>query len=162
MANILENAKRELDLIGMTDDGDYNGMMRKHLLHMIEEFEKEGHSGFSANYAANMLNKLFRIEPLSPLTGEDDEWADVSESMGKPYWQNKRYTAVFKDADGKAHHTGGLIFWEWVTRPLEEDEPGYPGVSRYKSYYTSKGSSVEIEFPYTPKVEYKEQVSDAV
>ena len=41
---------------------------------------------------------MLQFKPLTPLTGEDDEWCDQSEmSGGEPLWQNKRYSAVFKD-----------------------------------------------------------------
>ena len=45
--------------------------------------------------------------------------------------------------------------------PLEEDEEGYPGVRKYKSHYTGRDSRVYIDFPYTPKREYVEKVSEA-
>ena len=56
--SLVSYAESELDRIGMTDDGDMNGMMRKHLLHMVKEFADEGHSGFSASYALQCLKKL--------------------------------------------------------------------------------------------------------
>ena len=58
MSNMTKHAERELDLIGMKDEEGMNGMMRKHLLHMIEEFAAEGHSGFSASYAIQCLANL--------------------------------------------------------------------------------------------------------
>jgi hypothetical protein len=148
----LEYAKDELDRIGMTADGDeYNAMMRNHILHMVKEFNKEGHSGFSANYAIQCLNKLLRFEPLSPLTGEDSEWIDVSSLGDEPSWRNKRCSRVFKDADGKAYDLDGVVYWQWVER-----EDG----SKYKSHYSKggKGNIKYIEFPHTPKTEYVEDV----
>lgn len=148
MSNMLEWAKKELDLIGLTDEDSYNGMMRKHLLHMVEEFCEEGHSGFSANYAANILSKLFKYEPLSPLTGKDDEWYLHDTGKGITY-QNKRDSRVFKDGkDGKPYYLDGIIFYEII-------KDGESGEER-KSYFTNRKSRVEIEFPYTPKTEYKE------
>ena len=146
--SLLEYAKDELDHIGMTADGDeYNAMMRNHILHMVEEFAKEGHSGFSASYAIECLEKLLRYEPLSPLTGEDSEWLDVSAYGDNPCWQNKRCSRVFKEADGKAYDIDGFVFWSWVT-----DEEG----NKFKNHYTNKSSRRYIEFPYTPKTEYVE------
>jgi len=61
-----EFAKSELDRIGMTDDDptgeDMNFHMREHILRMVDEFSKEGHSGFSAHYAINVLKKLLAME----------------------------------------------------------------------------------------------------
>ena len=76
--SLKSHAINELDVIGLTEDDEMNGEMRKHILHMIEEFSKEGHSGFSASYAVSILSKLLKYEPLSPLTGYDSEWMELS------------------------------------------------------------------------------------
>jgi hypothetical protein len=148
---LYDHAERELDLIGMHDGGDmkWHGMMRKHILHMIEEFSKEGHSGFSASYAIQCLEKLLRYEPLSPLTGEDWEWFDVAEQNGSTLWQNARCSHVFKDENG-AYDINGKVFWEWYTDP----ETG----EKHKSHFTSADSRVPVTFPYTPNTVYEERV----
>jgi len=126
----LKWAKGELEFL---NDGDeMNGWMYNHLIHMVEEFDKEGHSGFSASYAANILDKLFKWKPIRPLTGEDSEWEEVGENE----YQNKRCYNVFKK-NGKAYDINGKVF-------VDKD-----GCS-----YTSRDSRVFIEFPYTPKTEY--------
>lgn len=148
MSNMTTHAERELDIIGMTDDGEINGAMRKHILHMIDEFAAEGHSGFSASYAIQCLEKLLRFEPLSPLTGSDEEWIDVAEYNGSPMWQNKRCSRVFKDETG-AYDIDGKVFWEWYTNENGE---------KSKSYFTGRDSRVYITFPYTPTTVYEESV----
>jgi hypothetical protein len=138
--SLLSYAEDELNRIGMMDDGDMNGMMRKHILHMVKEFADEGHSGFSGSYALQCLEKLLRFKPLSPLTGEDDEWTEVTRMSGYPHYQNKRCSSVFKDGkDGEAYDIDGKVFWEWA-----KDENGEP----YKSYYTGRESRVPVTFPY--------------
>ena len=147
---LLDFANSELDLIGLTKDNpdEMNRAMRTHIIHMMEQFCDEGHSGFSAAYAVNILTKLMKYEPLSPLTGEDDEWVNVHDDM----YQNRRYSKLFKEGkDGVAYNIEGKVFWEWVERPLEIDEEGYPGTKRYKSYFTSRDSRVDVTFPYTPE-----------
>ena len=160
MSNLLSHAMDELDRIGMTEDSpdEMNRMMRKHILHMMQEFANEGHSGFSAHYAINILTKLMDFKPLSPLTGEDSEW--VKHDYGvEPSYQNKRRSSVFKDANGEAYDIDGKVFWEWCKRPLDEDEEGYPGEKIFKSYYTCRESRVPVTFPYTvpdkPIYEYR-------
>lgn len=139
--SLVQYAEQELNLIGMFEGDDMNGIMRKHLLHMVKEFADEGHSGFSASYALQCLQKLLRFKPLSPLTGEDDEWTDVSSISGVPHYQNKRCSSVFKDGkDGQAYDIDGKVFWEWA-----KDEDGKP----FKSYYTGFESRVPVTFPYT-------------
>ena len=139
--SLLSHAEYELDRLGLNDDDDMNGAMRKHLLHMVKEFADEGHSGFSASYAIQCLQRLLNFKPLTPLTGEDDEWTEVSQISGYPHFQNKRCGSVFKDGkDGEAYDIDGKVFWEWL-----EDENG----EKFKSYFTSRESRVPVTFPYT-------------
>lgn len=157
MSNLLSHAEDELNRIGMTEDSpdEMNRMMRKHILHMMQEFANEGHSGFSASYAISILTKLMDFKPLSPLTGEDDEW--VKHDYGNDItYQNKRRSSVFKDADGSCYDIDGKVFWEWCM-PYEEGE------KPYKSYYTCRESRVPVTFPYIvpEKPEYVYRHSDA-
>jgi hypothetical protein len=160
MSNLLKHAENELDLIGLTEDSSdaMNASMRKHILHMVEEFSKEGHSGFSASYAISILTKLLDFKPLSPLTGEDSEWNDISDYAPEPHYQNKRRSSVFKDADGSCYDIDGKVFWEWCA-PYEGREPQEP----YKSYYSCRDSRVDVIFPYMPPDEpiYEYRHSDA-
>lgn len=151
---LLSYAESELDQIGLTDEDEYNGMMRKHILHMIKEFSDEGHSGFSAPYAISILTKLFAFKPLTPLTGADDEWSDVREYGPEPHYQNKRKSSVFKEANGECYDIDGKVFWDWY-----KDADG--NVS--KSYYTCRESRVPVTFPYTvpDKPIYEYRHSDA-
>lgn len=70
MGSLTEHAKREMSRIGLDDGHPMNRRMHAHLLKMVQVFEDEGHSGFSARYAINALNKLLRFEPLGG--GSDD------------------------------------------------------------------------------------------
>lgn len=158
MSNLLSHAQHELDRIGMTADSpdEINVAMRKHILYMIGEFADEGHSGFSASYAINIITKLMKFKPLTPLTGHDDEWNEVSEHMGQKCWQNKRHSSVFKNGDGEAYDIDGKAFWEWA---MPYEDGGQP----YKSYYTCRDSRVPVTFPYTVPDEpiYEYRYSDA-
>lgn len=137
MSNLVNHAKQELKAIGMSSESEgMDLMMYNSLMEIVEVFSKQGHSGFSASYAISTLSKLLDYEPLAPLTGEDDEWNDVSEAMGEPCWQNKRCSHVFKDKNG-AYDGEGIIF-------KEEDGSGY----------TNHNSRVPVTFPYTPTREY--------
>lgn len=148
--SLVSYAETELDKIGMTEDDEMNGAMRKHLIHMIKEFSAEGHSGFSASYAISCLKRLLNFKPLAPLTGEDDEWSDVSQmGDGTMLYQNKRCSSVFKDRHG-AYDINGKVFWEWA-----KSDDG----KVFKSYYTGRESRVYVIFPYTvpdePIYEYR-------
>ena len=143
MSNLLSHAMDELDRIGMTEDStvEMNVMMRKHVLHMMQEFANEGHSGFSASYAIGILTKLLDFKPLSPLTGEGDEWVDVRDYGPEPHYQNKRRSSVFKNANGSCYDIDGKVFWEWYV----DEETG----EHTKSYFTNADSRVPVTFPYT-------------
>lgn len=148
--SIINYAKKELDIVGMTEDSpdEMNRAMRKHILHMVDEFAKEGHSGSSASYALSILEKVLNWKPLSPLTGEDSEWMDVSSynfDSGYTAFQNIRCPEIFKNVypDGReeAYTINGIVFWEWFS-PDGETEAS-------KCYFTNSDSKVIIEFPYT-------------
>lgn len=140
-SNLVQYAEDELSRIGMgADSRKENKMMHDHIIHMVEEFSKEGHSGFSASYALSILKKLLNWEPLTPLTGEPEEWNVVSEASGEPMWQNKRCSRVFKDDTGRAYDIEGKVF-------TRKGEGGA---------FTNSDSHVEVAFPYTPKTEYVE------
>ena len=134
--SLVNYSKSELDTIGMTEDSEdeMTRTMRVHILKMVELFEEEGHSGFSASYVISILSKLLKFEPLKPLTGEDSEWNLITES--DMLYQNKRCPYVFKDRDG-AYDIQGKVF---------VDEKG--------GQFTNYESRVWITFPYTPKIEF--------
>lgn len=112
------------------------------MLSLLELFSKQGHSGFSAPYVLDLFSKLSQFKPINPLSGEDNEWTEVSKGV----FQNKRCSLVFKEND-VAYDIQGIVWYEWMY-----DDNGEP----FKSYYTNKDSHVNITFPYTPKTEYKE------
>lgn len=59
-------------------------------------FFSRWNSGGAVWAMAPVVQSLIAGTPLSPLTGEPDEWNDVSEMCEYPTWQNKRCTSVFK------------------------------------------------------------------
>jgi hypothetical protein len=142
MSNMLKWAEAELRLAGYDindpEDGP-NRWLAEGTLELLKVFSEQGHSGMSAPYAVALFEKLASWKPIAPLTGEDDEWNKVDGGTR----QNKRNSAVFKGEDGQAYWIEGRIFWEWYTHPEIDD--GKP----YKSHFTSRGSRVNIEFPWT-------------
>lgn len=139
MSVFREFAEQELKAVGYTpldqeqEDGP-NKWIQENVLELLEVFSRQGHSGTSAPYCISMFEKLANFEPLLPLQGTDDEWADVEAGM----FQNKRCSSVFKDKKtGRTYDINGKVFVE----------PN--GAS-----FTSSDSAVDVEFPYTPKTEY--------
>lgn len=123
---------KELELSGWCDkDAFYGDMISVCILDMMRQFYEEGHSGMSASVVSTIFGKLSDFQPLTPLTGQDDEWNEI----GNDEFQNKRRSSVFK-RDGVAYDMNGKVF---------RNKGG--------SCYTSSGSRVNIEFPYTPTIE---------
>lgn len=139
MSNLELHARKEMEIAGLFDKGsDYGGMMGDAVMKMIKLFADEGHSGFSAGMAINIFEKLARYEPLTPLTGADDEWMEIGEGT----FQNVRCSHVFKK-DGEAYDIEGRIFRE-------------PNGSCFTSY----DSRTPVTFPYTPTREYVDVPAD--
>lgn len=138
--SMIEYAKRELERIGKDEDG-LQEFMNRNILEIIEKFSEQGHSGFSAGYALSVLERLLRFKPISPLTGEDNEWSERG--------QNKRCSSVFKNADGTADDIDAIIV---------SDNGGI-------TWFNSGRFRKKVTFPYTPPthpervyIEYTEDV----
>ena len=95
---LMSYAESELARIPHDQDG-MQDLMDEYILEIIKTFGEQGHSGFSADYAISVLERLLRFKPITLLTGEDDEWEDT----GYGTWQNKRCSSVFKESDGTCH-----------------------------------------------------------
>lgn len=133
-SNYLRHAKEEW-AIAFPDKDDMQEAIGEHVLDMVAMFGLEGHSGFSAGYARQYIDKALRFEPFSPLTGAESEWGEPFDFNGSQ--QNKRCGRIFRDKDGKAYNIEGKVF-----------------VEPSGSSYTGKDSRVYIEFPYIPHTEF--------
>jgi hypothetical protein len=135
--NLVSYARRELEIAGwFKTDGLYGDMMGRAVIDMQKLFASEGHSGMSASVATQLFERVSRFQPLTPLTGEDNEWVYHDGYGGGAYAQNKRCSHVFKE-NGEAYDSQGRVF----------REPS-------GACYTSFESRVPVTFPYTPTVEY--------
>jgi hypothetical protein len=166
MSNYKDFAVEELKRCGYSfdDDGypvddpddsfDMNAEMCMCVLEVLEVFAKQGHSGMSASHAIGILEKVMKFEPLTPLTGDDDEWTHICDERtnNEELWQNKRCSRVFKSNRDGVYDIDGKIFYDWYTDPETGD--------RSKSYFTSGDSRVPVEFPYTPKSVYEERIDN--
>lgn len=133
MSNLESFAENELRRAGFFDkDSDYGGMLAEAVLKLVKVFADEGHSGASASMAIGLFQRVARFEPLTPLTGADDEWMEVSDGT----FQNVRCSHVFKE-NGQPYDINGKVF----------REPS-------GACFTSFDSRVPVTFPYTPKTEY--------
>lgn len=128
--NLYRFAENELSRLKDDKDG-MQSRMNKHLLKMVKEFSKEGHSGFSASYAIAKLSRLLKWLPITAIEDNPDDW----EQVGDGSLQHKRCSKIFKDKDrfdGQAFNIKGRVF---------SDNNG-------QSWFTNSKSSLPIEFPY--------------
>lgn len=97
MSNLVEHARRELDLLG--EDPVYSAS----LVAAVAAFASFGHSGGSAMMAREQLHKLLAFDNLAPLTDAPADWVDRSEMSGYPVWQSERNSACFSEDGGKTY-----------------------------------------------------------
>lgn len=87
----------------------------KEILAVCKKFSESGQSGGSAPYTASAIaesiNRLSLFKPLTPLTGNDSEWEDVSSlwCTSKKMFQNKRLSSVFKNEE-RAYFIDAIVF----------------------------------------------------
>jgi hypothetical protein len=94
--SLMKFVKSELRAAGLFDaDADYDGAIATTVVALVETFSAYGHSGGSAEQTLAVFDKLVRRIPLTPLTGEDDEWEERRDD--EPFWRNTRCPTVCKD-----------------------------------------------------------------
>lgn len=137
MSKLIEHLNNEWKAAGWDNsDDEMQAQVYQNLKELLGVFSQQGHSGFSAPYVLNLFAKLARFEPITPLTGADEEWDEVRPGV----YQNNRCSHVFKGDphfNGEAYDIRGRVF---------QCEDG--------SCYTSAESAVQITFPYTPQTAY--------
>ena len=100
-------------------------------------FQKQGHSGYSAQITAKIFYQLIKGEPLTPLTDNPDEWMEIADGI----FQNRRISHVFidKNRSDRPYTIDGKVF---------SDDDG-------KTYFANYESAVYFDLPgYPPKTEY--------
>lgn len=145
MSNLTDFARSELArLRGASDEPDeMQDAIEACVIGIVETFAEQGHSGSSGAYVLGILEKVLRFEPVTPLTGADDEWTvlDYADDMRA---QNKRCGRVFKRGDGTAYDIEAVVF-------REPDGSCWTGAESHR----------DITFPYVPKTEIVDRPADA-
>lgn len=128
----------ELERAGLFGlNSDYEGMIGESVKELLLTFQKQGHSGYSAQLVATIFYKLIKGEPLSPLTNDPSEWMEISSNV----FQSNRIPNVFidKNRSENPYTLDGKAF---------SDDGG-------KTYYTNTDSNVYFDLPgFPPKTEY--------
>ncbi|MEU2589672.1 hypothetical protein ACI2JA_19685 [Alkalihalobacillus sp. NPDC078783] len=130
----LEFAKNELKRLGGEND-EMQQEINKGILEIVKLFSEQGHSGSTASYSLSILERLLDFKPVTPLTGEEDEWGepyDVKDRMQMQ--QNKRCSSVFR-----MHYDNATAYD--IEAKVVSDDGG-------ETWFQSKESFTPIEFPY--------------
>lgn len=143
MSNLLEFAKKELEILQETVPDALVSDFIPEILALIKKFGESGQSGgsapFTASAIAHTVKKLCLFEPIAPLTGKDDEWNEYKKGL----FQNNRCSAVFKEEGTRPHYLDAIV-WQG-----EERRDTFTG--------TIQGVSSRQyikEFPFKPKTFY--------
>lgn len=119
MSNLVEHARRELELSGVDND-IYGDMTSKAVLELVEVFSKQGHSGMSAGLVLTLFSKVARFENLTPLTNDPAEWSPVGEDL----WQNNRDSSCFSRDGGKTYVKNSVYDTNTFDGSIRRDELG--------------------------------------
>jgi hypothetical protein len=103
----------------------------------VDTYDSGGSAPYGAAIAADLFRRAFLYEPLTPLTGDDDEWIPIdADTFGEAgVCQNRRDGRIFRYADGSAYALDQVV---WTDKFR-----GGPG-------YTGWDSARRITFPWTP------------
>ena len=102
--NHIEHAKRELALANVEHKE------AEKLMEIITIFKNMNHSGASADWFVDILDKLLRMQPLTPLTNDPEDWvyvAGIKEGLDRDVYQNARDSNAFSHDGGKTYYYSG-------------------------------------------------------
>lgn len=173
MTNTQLHAKTELEILSANATNPDNRPIIEEftpeILALCEKFGNSGQSGSSAPYVAKALSlaieKLCLQETISPITGEDSEWCDVTEiNDGVTLYQNNRCGGLFKEGkEGKAHYIDAIV-------KRAQDSGCWSGsfwLSK-EDYLTGNGDLMVSNrcyvksFPFEPKTFYIEVIEEEI
>jgi len=156
MNNSSSHAKRELEILSKSTPDAIITPFAKEIIALCEKFGNSGQSGGSAPYTASAISmavkKLMMFETIAPLTGEEDEWHDVSMRSNEVImFQNSRDSRVFKDGvEGKAYFIEAIVF----NGDIGGNFTGSGVASNSKEYGEISSLQYIKAFPFKPKTFY--------
>jgi hypothetical protein len=139
MSELVKWASKELDHLNKVGEED-SSATHKNILDVVKLFAEQNHTGFTAPYSIDLIKRLLAWKPITPLTGEDDEWGPEYRLSIGIVQQNHRCSGVFRynHDNSTAHYIEGKVF---------SDDGGETWFSQGKS------SSVPVTFPFMVPLE---------
>ena len=103
MSNLVEHARRELELIGEEPE------IIEGYLKVIQAFADMGHSGGSAMCAIPVIHQLLQYKSLSELTEDPEDWMWIAteiwvDEAGMGIWHSRRNPEAFSNDGGKTYY----------------------------------------------------------
>ena len=123
------------------------------IIALCDKFGSSGQSGGSAPYTAkaisNTIEKLCLQKPISPITGIEEEWVDVSHTSDRReknniMYQNRRCSALFKNTNGKVWYLDA-ISWN------EQRGCQWNGIAKLPNGEEIHSHQFVRRFPFEPK-----------
>ena len=134
--NLYEYAKSEMDRAWPGKEDRMQEAVKDNVLELVKVFSRQFHSGFSGAYVLSVLDRILHWKPITPVTGEEDEW---QEPWGDDnHQQNKRCSSVFrKNFDNSTAYD--------IDRKVFSTDGG-------ETFFSNKDSKMPVTFPYFPPV----------
>lgn len=98
--SITEQAISEMKRVGVDEQ------TKRDVLSIMGMFFSRWDSGGAVSVMLPMIVRCLRGQPLSPLTGAEDEWIDRTEMSDTPMQQNVRCSSVFRSRFDKDSEWG--------------------------------------------------------
>lgn len=138
--------KNEIDIACKNEDG-YGKSIYNSAAKAYMSLANDGHTGFTIGIARSILNRMIMHKPLKPLTGEDNEWNDITEKRDEYVcYQNKRCPSVFKYvySDGRLEYSDND---QYIFVNINNDS------DRFHNGFLAKQirSVMPIIMPYSPR-----------
>jgi len=125
--------KQELSRINDPEPSETKDYLNACLLDLMEIISQQRHTPRSALELLSYMRRLVRFKPLTPLTGEESEWATVFDNKQ----QNRRCFSIFRlnGDNSTAYDSEGVLF---------SDDDG-------QTWFTDvEKSKIPVAFPYVP------------
>lgn len=154
MSNLIDHARRELELCGQYDEDPAFAVS---VLAAVAAFASyPGHSGSSAEVGIQMLADLLRFKNLSGLTNNPDEWIKHTPDMwdGEHHvWQNVRNGSAFSTDGGATYRIMGEngkdnspVYESVVTHVMRWEQVGVKGNENADAYAVAEPVNQSNDF----------------
>ena len=155
MSHMLDWARHEIELAlkrekDCDDDDsgfDYAKGCYQSALKAFSSLCEDGHSGMSISLTTDILNRLIKRQPLTPIDDNQDDWSEAWKSNDEvKHYQHKRLSSLFKDAypDGSVEYND-VEAYECID---EKNNIPYHGGGAGRIFH----EYFPVKFPYYPPI----------